>query len=74
MINQELIPDIADDIVNEVRSRLPESELWEVGALLTSVGTYLLMSTTQEHRDQLNNVHKLTTQMLMISADEKRKQ
>ena len=58
-----------DEVIRLLRSRIPEAELYELGALLMSAGSFLVASAIPEMKPQLVPYAELAHQLLTQKKD-----
>lgn len=65
MIDNSNLPRLSDDIVHEVKKFVPDAELYELGALLISIGCFLTASAIPDLWPRLRGTAELAHELLL---------
>lgn len=65
MIDNSNLPRLSDDIVHEVKKLVPDAELYELGALLVSIGCFLTASAIPDLWPRLRGTAELAHELLL---------
>lgn len=65
MIDNSNLPRLSDDIVHEVKKFVPDAELYELGALLISIGCFLTASAIPDLWPRLKGTAVLAHELLL---------
>ncbi len=65
MIDHSKLSELSDEIVHEVRKHVPDAELYELGALLISIGTFLTASAIPDLWPRLRGTASLAHELLL---------
>lgn len=58
------IEQISEDIIRDTKAKLPNAELYELGGILLSLGSFLVASAIPEMWPQLRNTALLSQELL----------
>ena len=64
MISTAELPQISDELVHGMTKRLPQAELYELGAVFISIGCFLTASAIPDLWPQLKETANLSHQLL----------
>ena len=65
MIDNSKLSSLSDDIVHEVRKLVPDAEIYELGALLISIGSFLTASAIPDLWPRLKGTAALAHELLL---------
>jgi hypothetical protein len=65
MIDNSNLPRLSDDIVHEAKKFVPDAELYELGALLISIGCFLTASAIPDLWPRLRGTAELAHELLL---------